>query len=140
MEHVKKILLTQAPAIFKSSPVLFAYIYGSVAEGMAHQCSDLDIGVYASGELHPRESLDLELSLSLDIDEAIDHSVESEVRVINPLPLVIKGKIITDGILIYCVDDDLRVNFETRVRSEYFDFLPVLHHYQHMYRESIIHS
>ena len=49
--------------------------------------------------------LDLELSLALRIDEKLDHAVQSEVRVLNHLPLVVKGRILADGELIYSRDE-----------------------------------
>lgn len=135
-----KTLHDQAARIFTNYPILFAYIYGSVAEGTYHKYSDVDIAIYIESPLSPRECLNVELALSLEIDIALEHRMESEVRVINNLPLVIKGKVITDGILIYCIRDDVRIDFETLVRNAYFDFLPVLNQYRHIYRESIINA
>jgi predicted nucleotidyltransferase len=129
-----------AAGIFSNYPILFTYIYGSVANGTQHKYSDLDIAVYIAHPLSPKECLDLELSLSLEIDVALKHRIESEVRVINNLPLVIKGEIVTGGILIYCIRDEVRIDFETQVRKAYFDFLPVLDRYRHTYRENIINA
>jgi hypothetical protein len=135
-----KTLRDHAVRIFSNHPILFAYLYGSVANGTCHEYSDLDVAIYITPPLSPGEYLDLELTLSLEIDIALEHRMESEVRVINNLPLVIKGKVITDGILIYCIRDDDRIDFETRVRNAYFDFLPLLNQYRHIYRESIINA
>ena len=126
-----------APEIFDKHPVLFAYLYGSYAKGLVHPFSDLDISIYVE-EMSLREYLKLELSLSLEVDEKLGNGVVSDVRVINNLPLVLKGKIITEGFLIYSRNETLRVNFETSVRIAYFDFLPVLRNYQSAYVEDIV--
>ena len=63
------------------------------------------------------------MSLALEIDEKLAGGISTDVRVINNLPLVIAGKIVTDGILIYSRDEIARVDYETAIRSEYFDFL-----------------
>jgi predicted nucleotidyltransferase len=126
-----------APAVFEESPVLFAYLYGSYAQGAAHSFSDLDIGICVEG-LDVRACLDIELSLALRIDEKLDHIVQSEVRVINHLPLVVKGKILTDGELIYSKAEDKRIEFETQVRKAFFDFLPVILQYRNAYREKLL--
>ena len=126
-----------APKIFDKHPVLFAYLYGSYAKGLVHPFSDLDISIYVE-EMSLREYLKLELSLSLEVDEKLGNGVVSDVRVINNLPLVLKGKIITEGFLIYSRNETLRVNFETSVRIAYFDFLPVLRNYQSAYVEDIV--
>lgn len=139
-EFVKKIkntLLSYAPDIFSKRPVLFAYLYGSYAAGLAHRFSDLDIGIYVE-KMSPRHYLGLELSLALAIDDKLGSKVASEVRIMNVLPLVVTGAIITEGILIFSRNEIMRVDFETSVRSAYFDFLPVLREYRTTYVESII--
>ena len=123
-----------APVIFTKTPVLFAYLYGSRAVGLAHPFSDLDIGIYVEG-IPPDKCLELELSISLRIDKKLGHTVEADVRIINHLPLTVKGKIITDGALIYSRDEAGRVEFETQIRKAYFDFLPAIYAYQLAYRE-----
>jgi predicted nucleotidyltransferase len=126
-----------ASSVFTGTPVLFAYLYGSFAKGAAHPFSDLDVGIFVVG-LDTRACLNLELSLALRIDESLDHMVQSEVRVINHLPLVIKGRILTDGVLIYSRAEQPRVEFETQTRKLYFDFLPVIFQHQNAYREKLL--
>ena len=137
VEEIKDSLLTRALEIFGNSPVLFAYLYGSYATGLVHPFSDLDIGIYVE-EISPNQYLKLELSLALEIDQKMGGGVASEVRIMNALPLVVIGRIITEGILVFSRNDIVRVDFETSVRSAYFDFLPVLRRYQSMYIESMV--
>jgi len=116
VEKIKNSLFAIAPGIFSKHPVLFAYLYGSYATGVVHPFSDLDIGIYID-KVPDSKHLELELSLSLEIDANIESGVASEVRIINNLPLVILGKTITEGALIYSRDEIIRVDFETSVRS-----------------------
>ena len=136
-QKIKESIIRLAPQIFKSHPVRFAYIYGSFATGYVHPFSDIDIAIY-TGKVSPAKSLELELLLSLKFDEKLDCKAKSEVRIINNLPLVIKGQIISDGFLIYSANEVERVHFETRVRSAYFDFLPVIQNYQRVYLEKVL--
>jgi predicted nucleotidyltransferase len=123
-----------APAIFEQTPVKFAYVYGSYARGLSHRFSDLDIGVFVeSADI--KKSLDLELSLSLCFDEALNHTVQSEVRILNQLPLSVVGSILLDAESIYSEDEELRIEFETNVRKAYYDFLPTIHLHQNACRE-----
>jgi len=136
--HIEKItnsLFAIAPDIFCSRPVLFAYLYGSYSTGNVHPFSDLDIGVYID-DVSDIKYLELELSLSLEIDAKIGSGVRAEVRIINNLPLVIIGNIITKGSLIYSINENVRVDFETSVRKAYFDFLPVIQNYHRTYIDS----
>ena len=137
MEKNKRLLLKAAPATFRNHPISFAYLYGSYATGTADTSSDLDIGIYIT-EIPRDQYLELELSLSLEIDKTLDYAVESEVRIINTLPLSVLGEIVTDGILIYSENEEARVEFETSVRAAYFDFLPVLRNYKRKYIEHIV--
>lgn len=136
-QKLKANLINISPRIFVRHRVLFAYIYGSYATGIIHPFSDLDIAVYA--ELSsPGENLKLELLLALEIDQGLGQGVETDVRVINDLPLVMKGQILTQGELIYCRDDALRVDFETLARNMYFDFLSAIRSYERQYLESAL--
>ncbi|MCD6139091.1 MAG: nucleotidyltransferase domain-containing protein [Deltaproteobacteria bacterium] len=137
VEKVKTSLLRLASDVFGKYPVLFAYLYGSYATGLVHPFSDLDIGIYVE-KMARREYLSLEIALSLEIDEKLGDGTESEVRIINELPLVVTGRILTEGILIFSRDEDVRVDFETSVRGAYFDFIQVLHRHQETFIKSIV--
>ena len=137
IKNIRDYLLEVAPDIFSRHPILFAYLYGSYATGIVHPFSDLDIGIYIE-KVPVKKHLELELSLSLEVDANMETRVATEVRIINNLPLVILGTIITEGALIYSRDENTRVDFETSVRSAYFDFLPVLQRCQRFYIDSVV--
>jgi predicted nucleotidyltransferase len=137
MNDLKENLREIAPEIFEKTPVLFAYLYGSYAKGLPHPFSDLDVGIFVES-LDRKACLDIELSLALRIDESLDHTVQSEVRVLNLLPLAVMGSILADGELIYSRDENKRIEFETQVRKAYFDFLPVVRQYQKVYIEKAL--
>ncbi len=137
MKEAKQKLQAAAPGIFEGTPVLFAYLYGSYAKALSHPFSDMDIGIYVE-DMDINDSLDLELSLSLRLDEQLKTSVQSEVRILNHLPLSVKGRILGEAQLIYSRAEEKRVAFETQVRKSYFDFLPVIRQYRKIYRQRTI--
>ena len=49
---------------------------------------------------------------------------EADVRVINDAPLVFQGRVACEGIILYARDKAEQIEFETRTRDEYFDYLP----------------
>lgn len=135
LHEIKNRIVTIVPDIFEKSPVLFAYLYGSIAVEQAHPFSDLDVAIYTMPGLPLKESLTLELFLSLEIDKLMEIEPLCDVRIMNRLPLTVAGQILTDGILIYCRDDNARIDYETSLRSAYFDFLPVFNNFQKEYLE-----
>jgi predicted nucleotidyltransferase len=137
VQAIRQTLSQIAPAVFDGTPVLFAYLYGSYARGAVHPFSDLDIAAYVEG-IDKRSCLDVELSLGLLIEGRIGHGVPSDVRVLNYLPLVLKGNILTEGELIYSRSEERRIEFESQVRRFYFDFLPVMNQYQDAYRKKLL--
>ena len=138
MKHteIKENISNIAIDVFRDTQVLFAYLYGSYAVDQGHPFSDLDIGIYVP-RLSQREKLDLEMTLALEIDKKLKQGPASDVRIMNSLPLAVAGKIITEGLLIYCRDDEARIDYETMIRCAYFDFLPFIHNYQRTYLEQI---
>jgi len=133
-EQIKSKILKIAPEIFKGRKIVFAYLYGSVAQDQSHHFSDLDVGIYTR-RLTSEACRKLELDLALAIDDVLVDAPESDVRIMNSLPLAITGKIVTDGILIYCEDDNKRIEYESNTRMAYFDFHPIIRSYQRTYLE-----
>ncbi len=136
LTKTKKNIFKIAVDVFRDTQVPFSYLCGSYAGDQAHPFSDLDIGIYVS-QLTQREKLDLEMALGLEIDKKLKQGPANDVRIINSPPLAVAGKIITEGLLLYCRDDEARIDFETIIRSAYFDFLPISHNYQRTYLEQI---
>lgn len=112
------------PAILENRPVLLAYVYGSVARGGFTPISDVDIALVLKEPLPPREQLLLELDIGADI---ADHCgiMDADVRSINDAPLVVRGTVACEGILLYSRDEEARIEFLTTTWSRYFDFQPI---------------
>jgi predicted nucleotidyltransferase len=110
---------TAVDEVFADARVRFAYLFGSRATGVHRPTSDADIAIM------PGRPLDLlaEAALADRLAQALD------VPAVDLLDLAraslrMRGRAITEGRLLYSVDEPARVEFEVRVRSEYFDFLP----------------
>ena len=132
MNQIKTRLFEVAPKILKEYPVSFAYLYGSYAQELEHPFSDLDICVYLD-DIPSGRKLRVQMEIALRIDEELESGVDSEVRIMNDLPLIIKGQIVTEGLLIYSRGEALYVDFESYIRKAYFDFQPVVQQYQQIY-------
>ena len=66
-----------------------------------------------------------------------------DVRIINEAPLLVRGHILQEGILVYEGDHQARVNFEVATLGRYFDYAPIAKRLQqalldHVRREGIL--
>jgi predicted nucleotidyltransferase len=126
----KESLITELTAVLKKEKrVVCAYLHGSfVSEGPFR---DVDLGVYLepSGFKDSDEMFRYGLSLGAECDLAIS-GVTIDLRPLNMAPLPFRFDVVTRGRLLFTKNDALRIDFEGRTRSLYFDFLPHLqfHH------------
>jgi len=114
--------LTELRAFFAGQKdVRLAYLFGSQVNGTAGPSSDYDIGVLPSENVASRFRLELmwELSQLLGV-ENVDVVLMDRARV------ELVYCIIAQGQLLYEEDTCVRVDFEARLLSKSFDFLPVL--------------
>jgi uncharacterized protein len=112
--------------VFSRHPVALAYLFGSAATGRTTPLSDIDIAlVLLEGQIDDKDRLMFELKVEDELASGCGLS-NADVRVINKAPVAIRGEVVTEGILLFSRDEELRVEFETRTRSEYFDFLPAI--------------
>ena len=115
--------------LIKQQPVLFAYLYGSFAEGRPFH--DVDVAAYVDPESFTTtdELFNHGLSLSAELDLAIS-GVTVDLRLLNLAPTPFRFSVISKGSLLFTKDETQRIDFEGRTRSLYFDFQPHLRFYQ----------
>ena len=109
------------PQILNSRPVQLAYLYGSAAAGSPTPFSDVDVALVAGQLLPAGEQLDLELEVQVELSHRAGIR-KADVRLIDRSPLLLRGQVLSHGILLYARNEGFRVDFETRTRDEYFDF------------------
>jgi predicted nucleotidyltransferase len=105
----------------QGTPVLVAYVFGSVAAGRAREGSDVDVAVV----LEPSAPADryLELSLELARRLATGSGVGGiEVVVLNDAPLPLRGRAVRERVVLFSRDEPFRVRFEGKVMKEFLDF------------------
>jgi len=137
MEHKLTLvdqLKTALQPILDERPVLMAYLYGSMAAGRTTPFSDVDIALYLSESLSPRRRLELELGVEMALEDRLGLS-NADVRVINDAPLQVRGTVVQEGVLLYCRDEERRVDFETFNRKLYLDFKPTAEEFRQLFFE-----
>ena len=116
---------TVAPVLAKY-PVDMAYLYGSMARGRPLPTSDIDIALVLSDPPAPYERFKLEITIQADLEDTCQLREEMDVRSINEAPLMVQGRILQEGLLLYERDRELRIAFEVLTRKKYFDYLPTI--------------
>ncbi|GAB4548712.1 MAG: hypothetical protein Kow0063_43630 [Anaerolineae bacterium] len=132
LEQLKEVL----PSVLAAYPVEVAYVYGSVARGTVTPFSDVDIALVLSEPLPPYERLKLEMEIEAAIEDA-SALRDMDVRVIDQAPLLVRGKVVQEGVRLYERDQARRVAFEVETRKRYFDFAPVARRLQAALLEKI---
>jgi len=118
-------------------PVKLAYLFGSAATGQTTPLSDVDVALVLTAEtISPGNQLALELKIAEEISRHCAIA-DVDVRMINTAPLMLRGEVVTQGILLYCTDERFRIEFETSTRSDYFDFLPIAAQIQQGYLDRL---
>ncbi len=116
--------ITELQKVFeKHDEVLFAYLFGSVAKNEEGPLSDVDIAVYLDCEKNQVFDLKLELNSQIPIMDK-----EFDLVVLNEAKLSMQHEII-NGKVIYCKDNDKRVEVETSIMNRYLDMKPFYQEY-----------
>jgi hypothetical protein len=126
-------MIESIKSIFKTHPgIVAAYIFGSRVYGKGRKTSDYDFAILNKEQY----ALDKQLDLTLKLAQTLDVKLDSiDLIELNRAPAELAFEVISKGKLIYCRNDDLRVEFETRLLREYLDLKPYLDlYYNHMYK------
>ena len=107
-------------SVFNNQPVLFAYLFGSRAQGNVTALSDVDVAVFFDEQLTPDERFQARLKLVPDLMD-LYKADKIDLVVLNDSPLMLSFEVISDGRILYCSDESKRVAYESKIMSLYFD-------------------
>lgn len=119
-------------AAFRRHRVFLAYVFGSIVSAKTTATSDVDIAVLLDQTLSKEERFNTRLALMGELATLLHRAVD--VVVLNDLTsLFFKYVIVHDGKVLYEKNEDVRVEFEVDVLTQYFDFQPFLDLYSAEY-------
>ena len=108
--------------IARHHDIILAYLFGSRVQGYIGPMSDVDIAVLANNA-DDKDAIhsDLRISIASTVDQE-----RVDVVFLNRAAVQLAYAIIVHGELIYERDAYTRVEYEAKIMSLYFDYLPVL--------------
>lgn len=95
--------------------IVFAYIFGSFAQGNFNDNSDLDIAIYLDGDMDTDDYLDLKMTLTEAFNREID------LVILNKATPLLKFQVYKNHILIFTRDKTLESEFKVKTLFEYND-------------------
>jgi predicted nucleotidyltransferase len=121
--------------LLTGTAVQLAYLHGSVAQGRALPGSDVDIALVGGAKVTSRERLAISLHLERELAQAGVRN--ADVRFVDTAPLLVRGRVVTQGVRLYAASPEARVDFEVPVLSAYFDFVPAARRLESAYLEYV---
>jgi predicted nucleotidyltransferase len=118
----------QMAAIFEGHSVVFAYLFGSQARGETGLLSDVDIAIYLSEAVAREQRFDLRLTVLGELSDLLKTDAV-DVVVLNDAPPLLTHRILKEGLLLFCADERVRLEFETHAVLKYLDWKPYLKKY-----------
>ncbi|MCL6087808.1 MAG: nucleotidyltransferase domain-containing protein [Actinobacteria bacterium] len=114
LESIKK--------IFQESGVVLAYIFGSAAKKGLTKLSDIDFAVFLDKTISQSKYYKIRLLLLDRLDRVIKNKPLDVAILNNATPLLVQ-LVILQGKILFCQDEDLRVNFQLKSLKEFDDAL-----------------
>ena len=101
--------------------VEFAFIYGSYAVNKETPLSDVDIAVYQKTNKPAYELRITELKAESELIRLLP-GYKFDVRSLNDAPIIVVGKIINEGILLFYKDENFFFDYVVNNRIKYMDY------------------
>ena len=130
----EKVQKTLSAFFKKRDEVLLAYLFGSVAEDKQNKLSDLDIAVLVErdklGKLD-EQPFGYQVSAMTDLISLLKTN-DVDLVILNYATPLLSHEVIKYGKVIFCRDEEMRIQFEVRTLQQYIDTKP-LRDIQHEY-------
>ncbi|MBI1870252.1 MAG: nucleotidyltransferase domain-containing protein [Chlamydiae bacterium] len=107
---------------FNANPeIQIAYLFGSLAKGEDHPESDVDLAILLNETSSPSQtSYRYKAELISELMSFLK-TKRIDLSILNESPLLLCFNVVHDGILLHSKNEIMRIQFEARTMSFYFD-------------------
>ncbi|MEA3355929.1 MAG: nucleotidyltransferase domain-containing protein [Candidatus Bipolaricaulota bacterium] len=116
------------PYFAQRKEVLLAYLFGSVAQGRANRLSDIDIALLVdekeSERLNTKQPYGYKATVIADLMGLLQTN-EIDLILLHEAPPLLTNEVISEGSLLFCRDENVRVAFEVTAKHKYIDTKPL---------------
>jgi len=111
------------------SDILLAYLFGSFGRGDASSLSDIDIGLLLLDTIPSADRFERRLTIGLDLQRILRRN-DVDIVILNDAPLALAYRVLRDGQLLCCRNEDVRIQYAAATVGRYLDFKPFIerHH------------
>jgi len=118
-----KTILANLPAVknvFQKNKVVLAFLFGSAAKEKVTNLSDLDFAVVLNKSVPLDKYHQIRLSLLDQLGRIIKFK-PLDVAILNDASPLLAQLVMTQGQLIFCQDEDLKADFQTKTLKNFDD-------------------
>ena len=120
MSTYSDIIQNYLASTWRGPSVVFAYLFGSTVTGQGWKTvKDVDVAVWFRPDYKLEEGERLREELAKHLGTPVD------IVVLNEAPPLLRYEILRNGRLIFCSDEDERIEREVRMLLEYYDLEPM---------------
>lgn len=112
----------------EEAALLLAYLYGSFVAGRGFNDIDVAVWIDEAGFKDECELFEYQLALAVRLEREL-RPFPVDIICLNRASLPLRFRVVSEGVLLLCKDEQQRIEFESRTRVLFFDFLPHLEFY-----------
>jgi uncharacterized protein len=120
----------------KDKRITALFIYGSVVENKLSPLSDIDIALLLDSTLNKKELFDLHLNLIGMVLDLLSIE-EVDLQLLNTAPPRFIHNILKGAKLLFCNNRNHLIDFISKNRLEYLDFIYYKNQYNHFFQSHI---
>jgi len=98
--------------------IKLAYVFGSFLQG--ERFNDIDVAI-VTGPHDPHDER-AAVRIARELERKMEPRMELDVRILNSAPVTFQYEVIKNGSLVFSRDEEIRIEYESGVISEYLDY------------------